>query len=260
MIDVNSYLGHFAFRQLRHNTASELLRLMDSRKIERAVVSSAAAITYRNAQAGNEELARDVKTHRGRLIPLGVVNPAYAGWRDDLKICHEEFGAKGLRLYPRWHNYSLSDPACLELVNAASDRGLVISIPLRVEDRRQQSWLVDIPDVSQDEIAGLIQSCPNARFILVNGSGYARSVLGRRNNGLPPNYVIDISLLRVELENEVGQLIENLGEERVVFGTGMPFHYPDPAILKLEILDASEAVKERIRRRNAASVLGLPSA
>ncbi len=28
MIDVNAYLGHFAFRQLRHNTASGLLDLM----------------------------------------------------------------------------------------------------------------------------------------------------------------------------------------------------------------------------------------
>ena len=57
MIDVNAYLGHFAFRQLRHNTAAGLLELMDSRRIERAVVSSAAAITYRNTQAGNEEVA-----------------------------------------------------------------------------------------------------------------------------------------------------------------------------------------------------------
>ncbi|MPY87004.1 MAG: amidohydrolase family protein [Luteitalea sp.] len=260
MIDVNAYLGHFAFRQLRHNRADQLLRLMDSRNIEQAVVSSAAAITYRNAQAGNEELASDVQRHRDRFIPFGVVNPAYAGWRDDLKICHEEFGAKGLRLYPRWHNYDLSDPDCIELVNAASDRSLVISIPLRVEDRRQQSWLVDIPDVDKEEIAALMKSCPDSRFILVNGSGYVRSPLGQTNNGLPANYVIDISLLTVELENEVGQLIENLGPERVVFGSGMPFHYPDPAIVKMEILDVSEAVKEGIRRRNVARLLRLPAA
>ena len=100
IIDINAYLGHFAFRPLRHNTASALLRLMDAKKIDKAVVSSASAITYRNAQAGNEEVAAEVEGHRDRLIPFAVINPSYAGWRDDLKACHEAFGMRGLRLYP----------------------------------------------------------------------------------------------------------------------------------------------------------------
>lgn len=259
MIDVNAYLGHFAFRQLRHNTAAGLLRLMDSRRIERAVVSSASAITYRNTQSGNEEVAAGVKGRRDRLLPFAVINPFYAGWQDDLKTCHEEFGMKGLRLYPKWHNYRLSDPACLELVNAAAELGMVISIPIRVEDRRQRSWLVDIPDVEMEEIAGLVKACRRAQFILVNGAGFVNSPLGRKESGLPANYSIEISRLTAVLANEIGQLIANLGAERLVLGTGMPFQYPDPALLKLEVLEASEEVKEKIRWRNAARLLELPS-
>ena len=257
MIDVNAYLGHFAFRQLRHNTAAGLLRLMDSRRIDQAVVSSASAITYRNAQPGNEEVAAEVKGHRDRLIPFAVVNPFYSGWRDDLKICHEEFGMKGVRLYPKWHNYRLADAACLELVNAAAGRGMVVSIPIRVEDRRQRSWLVDVPDVPLEEIAAVVTACPRAQFILVNGIGFAGSPLGRGDSGLPANYVIEISRLTAVLANEIGQLLARLGSERIVFGTGMPFNYPDPSLLKLEVLEAGEEVKEKIRWRNAARVLGL---
>jgi predicted TIM-barrel fold metal-dependent hydrolase len=257
MIDLNAYLGHFAFRQLRHNTAAGLVRLMDRKRIDRACVSSASAITYRNSHAGNEELAAEIRNSRDRLIPFAVLNPAYAGWKDDLKQCHEEFGVKGVRLYPRWHNYTLTDPACLELVSAAAARGMLISIPMRVEDRRQGSWLVDIPDVNHDEVAGLVQAAPNATFVLVNGLGYTGSILGRRNNGLPANYVVDIALLTAEMANEIGALVQNLGEDRVVFGTGMPFHYPDPALAKLEILDAAAAVKEKIAHKNAARLLKL---
>jgi hypothetical protein len=257
MIDVSAHLGHFAFRRLRHNTAGELLALMDRKRIDKAVVASAAAIAYRNSQAGNEDLAAQVGPHRDRLIPFAVLNPAYAGWDDDLKICHEQFGAKGLRLYPRWHNYRLTDASCLELVRAAAGRGLVVSIPVRVEDRRQGSWLVDIPDVDHEEIAALVKSVPQAKFIVANGSGFTGSTLGRKNNGLPPNYVIDIALLSAELANEIGQLVANLGEDRLVFGTGMPFHYPDPALAKLELLEAAEAVKEKIRHGNAARLLGI---
>jgi predicted TIM-barrel fold metal-dependent hydrolase len=256
MIDVNAYLGHFAFRQLRHNTAASLLRLMDRAGIEKAVVSSAAAITYRNAHAGNEEVFEQVKNHRDRLIPFAVLNPAYAGWRHDLTVCRNEFGMRGLRLYPNWHAYKLASAQCLELVSAAAEQRLIVSVPFRVEDRRQQSWLVDIPDVTARDAAALARAVPSGRFIFGNGSGLASSELGRPA-GQPPNYWIEISLLTALLTNEIGQLIQSLGADRVLFGSGMPFHYPEGAVAKLEVLDASPAVKEKIARANAKSLLGL---
>jgi predicted TIM-barrel fold metal-dependent hydrolase len=256
IVDVNAYLGHFAFRPLRHNTAQGLLELMDRKGIDRAVVSSASGITYRNPQAGNEELAAEVKGHRDRLIPFAVLNPFYAGWRDDLKTCHQEFTTAGIRLYPKWHNYELSDRCCLDLVEAATERGMIVSIPIRVEDKRQRSWLVDVPDVPLDEIVALVKACPQARFVLVNGLDFVRSPLGRKDSGLPSNYVIELSRVTALLANELGQLLTQLGPERLVFGTGIPFNYPDAALLKLEVLEASQADKESIRWRNAAKWLG----
>ncbi len=257
MIDVNAYLGHFAFRRLRHNTADSLLALMDAKKIDKAIVSSAAAITYRNAQAGNEEMMEEVCRHRDRLIPFAVINPFYAGWQDDLKICCEQFGMTGLRLYPKWHNYSLSDPCCRDLVNAATERGMVISIPMRVEDNRQRSWLLNIPDIPLTEIVELVKAHPKSRFLLLNGLGYTGSPLGKKNNGLPANYAIELSRLSAVLANEIGQLIANLGADRLMFGTGMPFNYPDPALVKLEVMAATEIDKEKIRSQNAAVWLRL---
>jgi predicted TIM-barrel fold metal-dependent hydrolase len=257
IVDVNAYLGHFAFRRLRHNTASSLLALMDAKQIDKAVVSSAAAITYRNAQAGNEEVAEEVRGRSDRLVPFAVINPFYAGWQDDLKICHEQFGMAGLRLYPKWHNYQLSDKCCRQLIDAATERSMIISIPIRVEDNRQRSWLLNIPDVPLDEIVELVKAHPKARFILLNGIGYTRCPLGRKDNGLPSNYAIGLSRLSAVLANELGRLIANLGAERVMFGTGMPFKYPDPALVKLEVLDASKADKEKIRSQNAITWLSL---
>jgi len=255
IVDVNAYIGHFAFRRLRHNSAAALLALLDSKQIDKAVVSSAGAITYRNAQAGNEEIVEEVRGHSDRLIPFAVINPFYAGWQDDLKICHEQFGMKGLRLYPRWHNYQLSDSCCRQLVDAATERGMIISIPIRVEDNRERSWLLNVPDVPLEEIVELVKAHPKARFILLNGIGYTRCPLGLKDNGLPSNYAIGLSRLSAVLANELGQLITNLGAERVMFGTGMPFNYPDPALVKLEVLDAGEPEKEKIRYQNAATWL-----
>ena len=255
IVDTNAYLGFYAFRQLRHNRAAELLRLMDEKGIDRAIVSNPMAITYRNTQPANEELAAEVKPHRDRLTPFAVINPFFAGWQDDLKICHEQLGMKGLRLYPKWHNYALSDRCCLDLIQQATARGMVVSIPIRVEDYRQRSWLVDVPDVPLDEIVELVKACPEARFILLNGLGYTGSPLGKKDNGLPANYWIEISRLSATLTDELGTLVSQLGAERVVFGTGMPLKYPDPSLVKLEVLDASADVKAKIFADNALRLL-----
>jgi predicted TIM-barrel fold metal-dependent hydrolase len=52
--------------------------------------------------------------------------------------------------------------------------------------------------------------------------------------------------------------MSNVGIERVVFGTGMPFTYPDPALLKLEVLDLAENEKDKIRSGNARRLLDGP--
>ena len=161
----------------------------------------------------------------------------------------------GLRLYPKWHNFSLSARPCLDLIGDATERGLIISIPIRVEDQRQRSWLVDVPDVPLGEIVALVSACPLARFILLNGLQIVSSPLGAKNSGLPANYAIEISRLDPLLANELGQLIENLGPERIMFGTGMPFSEPDTALLKMEVLDAGKDVHDKILGLNAASWL-----
>jgi predicted TIM-barrel fold metal-dependent hydrolase len=92
---------------------------------------------------------------------------------------------------------------------------------------------------------------------LLNGIGYTGCPLGRKNSDLPLNYAIGLSRLSAVLANELRQLITNLGAERVMFGTGMPFNYPDPAFVKLEVLDASEADKAKICWQNATTWLRL---
>ena len=256
IIDLNAYLGHWPFRQLRHNDAPSLLELMDRAGIEHACVSSASAIFYKNSHSGNEEVAGELRGHQDRLTQFAVINPAYVGWERALAECADDFGARGLRLYPNYHNYALSDACCNELIAAATEREMVITIPLRQIDQRQRHWLLEIPDVKHGELEAMVQRHPDARFVFLNGIGFVRSRLGQADNGLPENYVIGISRLKATMANEVGALVDNLGAERVVLGTGMPFKYPEPALLKVEVLDTSEDVKQAILGGNAERLLG----
>jgi len=112
-----------------------------------------------------------------------------------------------------------------------------------------------VPDVPLDELVTLVRAFPQARFIFLNGIGFSRSPLGRKDGGLPANYWIEISRLSALLANEIGELVSQLGADRIVFGSGMPFKYPDPALLKVKVLDAPLEAKEKIRSGNAARLL-----
>ncbi|MBM4084485.1 MAG: metal-dependent hydrolase [Planctomycetes bacterium] len=255
IIDANAYLGHWATRQLRHNTPDGLLKLMDRAEIDKACVSSASAILYKNSQSGNEELAEAVEGRRDRLIPLAVINPAYAAWEKDLAWCRDVLKAKGLRLYPSYHRYALKDACCAALIKAATEMGLLVSIPIRQVDYRQRHWLVNAPDVPLPDLAALVAAHPKARFILLEGAGYLGSDLVKKAKDLPANYWIEISRPDAVYGNEIGQILEALGASRLVFGTGIPFKYPEPAVLRMEVLKATAEDKAKICCGNIQALL-----
>ena len=256
IIDANAWLGHWPFRQLHHNDVPGLLRLMDKHGIDKAVVASIHGIFYKNCHRANEELAEQVAPHLDRLVPFATLNPNYPGWQRNLRLCREELGMRGLRLYPMYHDYQLSDGSALELIAAATELGMPIQLPMRVVDVRQRHWLDTERNLTAEGLDAVTRACPGTSFIFLNALGLqpatftAGSHAGRR-------VVTDLSRLSAVLHDNLGELISEAGAGSVVFGTGIPFSYPKPALLKLEVLRASEADKERIAWGNMAAILGL---
>jgi len=252
LIDINTYIGHWPFRQLRHNTARALVGQMDRRGIDRAVVASIHGIFYKNVHPANEELARETRRYRNRLIPFATLSPTYPGWEEDLRRCADDLDLCGIRLYPQYHGYRLTDAAAQDLIDAATELGWAVQVPMRVVDRRQRHpWDLaeDLPPAAFEEILSLR---PRTRWMILNG-------LGLDGSHLPSDahVLIEISRMTSVLQRTIPALLETAGPEHLAFGTGMPFKVPEPALLKLEILDAPDPVKERIAGRNAAEMLGL---
>lgn len=255
VIDINAYIGHWPFRQLRNNTPEGLLRLMDENSIDKAMVSSINAIFYRNSQAGNEELSDWTKNYHDRFIPFATLNPKYAEWKDDLKKCYEAYGMIGIRMFPHYHNYKLYQDEGLEMVEFATEMDMAISVPIRLEDRRQRHWLDNVNDLPLSDIESAIRACPEASFMILNGRGFESSSLFRDENLKNKKFIIDISRLSVVLQREIPKLIELAGISKIAFGTGIPFNYPNPALLKAKILDVPEQDKEALLWCNALGII-----
>jgi predicted TIM-barrel fold metal-dependent hydrolase len=252
LIDVNTWIGHWPFRQLRHNTASALVRRMDQRGIDRSVVASIHGVLYKNVHLANEELSKETRRFGDRLIPFASLNPLYPGWEEDLRRCAEDLGLCGLRLYPQYHGYELTDPASLELIDAATELGWPLQVPMRIVDRRQRHPWDLASDLTPNDFQAILRARPKARWMFLNALGLDGSRLPAESN-----FLVEISRMASVLQRNIQEMITAAGAGRLAFGTGMAFNVPDPALLKLEVLDTSKAVKEKIAWKNAAKMLGI---
>lgn len=255
LIDANAWLGHYPFRALPDNTPDALLRLMDRHGIDQAAVSSLHSVFYTDAHSGNEELARWVRPHRDRLIPCATLNPAFPGWERDLSQCCDEWSMRGLRLFPAHHRYALTWPPCVELVHAATERGLHVAIPLRLEDRRQQHWMDATAEVSLPEIAELARACPETDILVLEAIGVETSEFLQNPSPAHARVCFEFSRMATVLQRTIPMLLERLGARRLVFGTGMPLKIPGPAVLKLQLLEAPTEVKAQVAGGNMQRVL-----
>jgi len=258
IIDANAWLGHWPFRQLHYNDARGLLCLMDSSGIDKAVVSSIHGIFYKNCQRANEELAEQVRGHRDRLIPFATLNPGYPGWQRNLRLCRDELGMAGMRLFPAYHQYDLTDSSSLEMIAAATEMGLPIALPMRVVDVRQRHWMDRERNLTVSEMEAVVSACPKTSFIMLNALGLESSPMFAGNRDGGRQVMTDISRMTAVMGNNIGALIDNYGAGSVVFGTGIPFNYARPALLKLEVLRAEPEVKEAIAHGNLERLLGQP--
>lgn len=250
LLDINTWVGQWPFRHLNNATVTGLLKRMDKAGVDRAIVGHAAAAMYRDPHGANEDLHRQVGRHTDRLLPVATLRPAFPGWQEDLRRCHEEYGFGGLRLLPQYHEYHLTDAAALDLIDAATDRGFFLQVPQRIEDRRTRHPWDIARDLGGDEFVDALKKRPKAGWMLLNASGLQAKAVPKK-----ARYVVDISRLTAVLQRNMQQILDDGGPDRLAFGTGMCFKVADPALLKLDVLDRGKRVRDGIASRNAQRLI-----
>ena len=260
LLDINSYIGHWPFKRLRYNTCASLLERMNKFGVDVSVISSLNGIFYKNTQSSNEELHEEIgsdKRFRDRFIPFGVINPIYAGWRDDIRTCCDKMGMKGIRVHPLYHDYEVNDPSLIELVKHARDRDLVVAFSLRMVDSRQRSWM----DVSKEwelkDLIPIVRAVPGAKFFILN---LANSLKLKDED---TNYLKKASILFDTSGREIKNLHELLGQfgkDKFAFGTHSPILDYVTGLLRIEAMRENEAdgnTKELLKSGNARRMLGI---
>jgi predicted TIM-barrel fold metal-dependent hydrolase len=260
LLDINAYVGHWPFKQLKYNTCDSLLDRMNQFGVDVSVISNLNGIFYKNTQPANEELHEEIQSSgkfHDRFVPFAVINPTYPGWKADLKFSVDKLGMKGIRIYPKYHDYEVTDPGCIELVKIARDQGLPVALSFRMVDSRQRSWMDVEKEWDLKDVVPIIQEVPDAKYLFLN---LCNSVKLSEEEDLlirKANILFDTSGRSI---NALPELLKRFGDEKFAFGTHSPILDYLTGLLRIESLREEEAVEDRkdlIRFSNAKMMLGI---
>lgn len=244
LIDCNSYVGHWPFRQLQGNTCRGLLARMNAHGVDISVVSNLNGVFYKNTQHANQELYDEIgsdKRFAKRIVPFAVIDPVYSGWRKDFETCRTKLGMKGIRLYPIYHRYELDHPSCIELVRMAHDHDLPVALSLRIVDARTSSWLDVEKEWALKDVVPIISAVPDAKYLILNVAN--SMALSQEEQALfdKTNLIMDTSGRSI---SDLGQLLDQFGKKKFAFGTHSPVLDYRTGLLRIEALRKNEADAE----------------
>ena len=229
IIDCNANLGNWPFRRLRYNQPDTLLERLARVDITHAWVTSLDAVLLRDCHTANAPLMEATSDHDA-LMPVATINPEFPGWERDLAQCVDSLGYRGLRTYPNYHCYPLDHPAFDDLLAAAADLGIFVSIAVHMTDERHHHPLCMVKPTSLKPLPRLAAKYPGLPIIIANASGASLHPVVEPTRDLP-NILFEIS--RFESAGGMETLGRALGIERLLFGTFAPYYYPESAVLQL---------------------------
>ncbi len=249
MTDVATFVGAYPYRYLTHCDAQWLLAQMDRLGVGRAWVGHLPSIMLKDPAPGNAALIHMVEGHRDRLFPVPLLHPGLPGWRQDLERALDE-GSPAIRLFPQYQGLDPAGPSVRAAFAALGQAGVPAVLTVRLEDGRQRHPLDVAGDLPAAAVRALIRSAPTAKAIVTHAD---RPFVEEVHFGLTPDEAArvmwDISGLWGPPEDHLRLVLETIGDDRFVLGTGMPLRIPDAAFAKLDLLDVSSDAREGILGR-----------
>ncbi len=253
IIDVNVYLSRWPFRRLPQDTPARLIRKLRQRGVEQAWAGSFDGLLHKDIASVNSRLAVDCKQHGdGLLMPVGSINPALPGWREDLRRCHEVHRMRAIRIHPNYHGYTLDSALCSDLFHAARDRGLIVQLSLAMEDVRIQHPLMRVPVVDTDPLAALVSKFPQLPLVILNNSNAIRAEAASE---LAKAGSVYFELSHLEGVGGLENWAKEVPVERILFGSYFPFFNLEAALLKFQESQLGGFATSAIQSGNAQRML-----
>ena len=248
-VDVNAFLGDYPFHPVPGGTPSELRAAMDRVGTDVAWVSHLGAIFWRDPPSGNRDLFEACEGH-SRLRPVPAVHPALPRWEHALREA-VDLGAPAVRSDPTRYGIEPTGPAMRALAAACGEASTSLLLSVRLEDGRQRHPDDRTAELEPWAVRALVRADPRVRLLITHAD---RDFVEQVHFGSTPEeasrMLWDVCWLWGPPEDHLALLLETVGVERLVFGTGMPLRIPEASVAKLDLLDLTPEQRRAIEATN----------
>jgi uncharacterized protein len=176
------------------------------------------------------------------------------GWEQNL-VEAKGAGAPVIRCDPTFYGIDPVGPEMHALARACAARGLPLMLAVRLEDARQRHPNDRAGELPPWAVRALIRSDQDLRLIITHAErGFIEEVHFGSTPEESSRIWWDICWIWGPPEDHLETLLQTVGVERFLFGTGQPLRMPETSVAKLDLLELSTEQRAAIESGNIAAV------
>ena len=248
-VDVNAFLGAYPWRKVPGTSPEALLKGLDRVDIDEAWVTHLPSLFWRDPTEGNAWLLETAR-HEPRLKPVPVVHPGLAQWEQVLSDAVNT-GAPAVRCDPLYLGLDPAGGEMRVLAAACGSAKIPLLLAVRLEDGRQRHPRDVVPELPAAAVRALIRCDAEVRLLVTHAD---RAFVEEVHFGSTPDEASriwwDICWIWGPPEDHLATLLETVGVDRFVFGTGQPLRIPENSVAKLDLLDLAAGRRAAIESTN----------
>lgn len=216
LFDANTWIGRWPFAFLPSHDARSLATHLRRHGIRRALVSPLDAVFAPEPGPANRALLRATKGI-GALVPVPVINPALANWREELAAAAVDPRVRAVRVLPNYHNYRLRARAMHELAAELQRRRLRLIVQVRLIDERHEFHALRLKGVPVADLDQFLKQHPRLRVLACGLTRSELFALAPKH----PRLLVDLSF--VEWHDTLRDALAKVPARQLVFGSHTPF-------------------------------------
>ena len=243
-IDINTYIGHWPFRNLENNTLEGLDALAQRYGLTHMVVSNIEGFFYKDANRANLSLMKQWKAYTGKtkFLPLAIVNPLYPEWERDAREMIDA-GFMGFEIAPLYHFYSFCPEMpydyytpvhfAKQVLDLAEELDVPVRVCTSVENFRARSNYENYDNPTPADVESLLRSNRNTHVFVTsfNPCPLNQGLLKERENTY-----FDLTAMAAAslVSDNIPNAASMLHPWQLCYGSLSPFQYMEPTLIALE--------------------------
>lgn len=241
IFDIHAHVGETKFAD-KVITAEMVLKIMDQSGIDRAILLPTVS-TGRIMPP--EKLLEEVNKAPGRLVGFAAVNPKDRNAVNDLDRAVVKYGAKGLKIHPVY------------MALAADDEVYVYPLLRKAEELRIPIMFHsgEAPFATPWQIGLAAMDFPKATIIMEHMGFDAMCFTDAAIKMAKKASNIILGTTGVMYDFPIAKAVNEIGADRIVFGSEIPMNNPIHEIQKVKVAKISDEDKEKILGKNILRIL-----